>query len=321
MADKDYSESSIEKTPGLGQLPPSELKFPPGDPFEFVNSFHKETLARNEASLNSDGSVTTVMAMGVPYNGQIYMVPGFNRETGEDFENENEAKKFWLKNIQNGDITGIPDNFNPKPFLPDDFNTLSPAEQQKTLSDITMEHHPANRMAELNHEKNIEGDLDGFDPVARQKAIKWGRSNIPSEDWKQRTRKHNEEEVRSRLGTFNVPIPPEKLDNIEDAVDHVEQETRNYESPWEETRPNLAQATDRLIDKSEKIDSWEFYNKGLPESGKFHPDKPAASFRRGLPRNPIAEAAVTYNIGNIPKGIADLVIGGVEKYRDMKKSK
>ena len=93
----------------------------------------------------------------------------------------------------------------------------------------------------------------------------------------------------------------------------------NYAGPGGGQGTKMRPEMEKLISKSEKIDSWEFYNKGLPESGKFHPDKPAASFRRGLPRNPIAEAVVTYDIGDMPKAAVDAIEYVGNKLRKKKK--
>ena len=86
-------------------------------------------------------------------------------------------------------------------------------------------------------------------------------------------------------------------------------EHSNYAGPGGGQGTKMRPEMEKLISKSEKINSWDFYkNKDVHEAGRFHPDKSAASYRRGPRRNIIAEAGVTYNVGDIPKGLVDAFI-------------
>ena len=71
------------------------------------------------------------MASGISYGGKIYMVPSYNRETGE-IMNEDQTQEFWSEKIpeleRSGRIWPIPDNWG------------------GPLGD-----HPANVMARENH--------------------------------------------------------------------------------------------------------------------------------------------------------------------------
>lgn len=77
------------------------------DPFGFTNRYHFDTLAQNKARMNEDGSVTTVLSQGVMYNGKIYAVPGYDRDTGRNLT-EDEALQKFMPNILRGEIPGLP---------------------------------------------------------------------------------------------------------------------------------------------------------------------------------------------------------------------
>jgi len=96
--------------------------------FEFVNKYHSDTVNSGKARKNADGSITTVRARGVEYNGKIYTVPGYDRDTGRDLT-EDQARERYMPQIQSGEIVGIP-----------------------TAFDGPLEQHPANVGARLNHE-------------------------------------------------------------------------------------------------------------------------------------------------------------------------
>jgi hypothetical protein len=83
-------------------------------PVDFINQYHKDTVAQKKALQNPDGSITTVNSMGIPLNGKIYLVPGYNRDTGKKLTEE-EAYSLWKNKIpkleKKGLIVGIEDNW------------------------------------------------------------------------------------------------------------------------------------------------------------------------------------------------------------------
>ena len=99
---------------------------------KFINEYHKNTIKNKLARRNEDGSITTVLATGIPYEGKIYLVPSYIGETGQVLD-QAEAYKYWSPKlpemIKNNAITGIPDDWVGK--------------------DIS--EHPANIVAKKNH--------------------------------------------------------------------------------------------------------------------------------------------------------------------------
>lgn len=96
-----------------GQVPPSSMKrlIPTqAQAMEFVNNYHDQTIKNKRAVRNENGSVTTVNATGVEYNGLIYTVPGYDNRTGFILEGEHNLLKRWGDDIRAGNIVGIPKN-------------------------------------------------------------------------------------------------------------------------------------------------------------------------------------------------------------------
>jgi hypothetical protein len=121
-------------------------------PFSFVNQYHQDTIDQRKALRRTDGRVTTVNAIGVPVNGKIYMVPGFNRDTGQILT-EAEAYRLYAPEIpkleEQGKIVGIEDNW---------------------VGDIN--DHPANVAARENHKFMDEAEID-------EDAITWNEHADP----------------------------------------------------------------------------------------------------------------------------------------------
>tara|TARA_E500000331_G_C16709016_1_gene477298 strand:+ start:92 stop:484 length:393 start_codon:yes stop_codon:yes gene_type:complete len=96
----------------------------------FINKWHRETISQNKVLKRANGQATTVAAVGIPYEGSIYLVPAYLRD-GKVLT-EDEVYNHWItklpKLIQDGEITGIEDNYQ------------GPIEK-----------HPANVIAEENH--------------------------------------------------------------------------------------------------------------------------------------------------------------------------
>tara|TARA_R110000796_G_scaffold143647_1_gene260322 strand:- start:197 stop:592 length:396 start_codon:yes stop_codon:yes gene_type:complete len=124
-------------------------------PFSFVNQYHADTIEQRKALRRADGRVTTVNAVGVPLNGQIYMVPGYDRDTGKVLT-EAEAYQAYKDIIpsleKQGLLVGIEDNW---------------------VGD--MENHPANVAARENHKFMDEAEID-------EDAITWNEEVEPPQN-------------------------------------------------------------------------------------------------------------------------------------------
>jgi len=124
-------------------LSPEEQKY-----FDFVNNWHRNTIASNKVAKDAQGRNVTVNAVGLPIGDKIYMVPGYLPETGEILT-EDEAYSYWKDKIpqleKEGQLSGIPNN-----WMGND-----------------MSQHPANVMARKNHEfmdkETIEEDAIAYD--------------------------------------------------------------------------------------------------------------------------------------------------------------
>ena len=73
----------------------------------FTNKYHADTVAQKKAAKQQNGSVMTVNATGVVYNGQIYTVPGYDRETGQRMTPD-EALERFKPDIEAGRVAGLP---------------------------------------------------------------------------------------------------------------------------------------------------------------------------------------------------------------------
>jgi len=116
-------------------------------PLSFNQRYHLATLEENKARQNKDGSMTTVMGVGIPYNGNIYNVPSYDRETGEVITDKDELLQRWMPDIVSGGIKPYPQAFD------------------GDISD-----HPANVAARQEHEW-IERNRGGFDNVKFNKRL------------------------------------------------------------------------------------------------------------------------------------------------------
>lgn len=97
---------------------------------KFINQWHRDTIAQNKVLKRTNGQATTVAAVGIPYQGSIYLVPAYLRD-GRVLK-EDEVYNHWVtklpKLIESGQISGIEDNYK------------GPIEK-----------HPANVIAAENH--------------------------------------------------------------------------------------------------------------------------------------------------------------------------
>jgi len=73
----------------------------------FTFKYHQDTLKQGKERRNEDGSITTVLTKGVEYNGKIYNLPGYDRETGRDLTEEEQIAHFWPF-IRAGRVEGYP---------------------------------------------------------------------------------------------------------------------------------------------------------------------------------------------------------------------
>lgn len=107
-------------------------------PFELVNAYHKDTIAKKAAAtvLNEEGRrlPVTVNAMGIDVNGRIYMVPGYDRDTGKIYtqseEDQKALKEVYIPLINKGVIPSV----------------------APTAWDGDPNRHPANVAAQKNHD-------------------------------------------------------------------------------------------------------------------------------------------------------------------------
>jgi hypothetical protein len=102
-------------------------------PFELVNAYHRDTIDKKAAATDREGRPVTVNATGIDVNGRIYMVPGYDRETGKIYTDSEEDQKA-LKEIYTPLIN--------KGVIP----SVAP-----TAWDGDPREHPANIAAQENH--------------------------------------------------------------------------------------------------------------------------------------------------------------------------
>tara|TARA_R110002051_G_scaffold260658_1_gene320448 strand:- start:537 stop:1508 length:972 start_codon:yes stop_codon:yes gene_type:complete len=62
-------------------------------PFDLVNAYHRDTIEEKAAATDREGRPVTVNATGIDVNGRIYMVPGYDRETGKIYTDSEEDQK------------------------------------------------------------------------------------------------------------------------------------------------------------------------------------------------------------------------------------
>lgn len=102
-------------------------------PFDLVNAYHRDTIEEKAAATDREGRPVTVNATGIDVNGRIYMVPGYDRETGKIYTDSEEDQKA-LKEIYTPLIN--------KGVIP----SVAP-----TAWDGDPAEHPANIAAQENH--------------------------------------------------------------------------------------------------------------------------------------------------------------------------
>ena len=102
-------------------------------PFDLVNAYHRDTIEEKAAATDREGRPVTVNATGIDVNGRIYMVPGYDRETGKIYTDSEEDQKA-LKEIYTPLIN--------KGVIP----SVAP-----TAWDGDPREHPANIAAQENH--------------------------------------------------------------------------------------------------------------------------------------------------------------------------
>ena len=78
-----------------------------GSSMAFTNKYHADTVAQKKGARQQNGSVMTVNATGVVYNGKIYTVPGYDRETGQRMTPD-EALERFKPDIEAGRVAGLP---------------------------------------------------------------------------------------------------------------------------------------------------------------------------------------------------------------------
>jgi hypothetical protein len=72
--------------------------------------YHRDRLRAGDYKPNDDGSITTVNIIGVPFNGRIYNVPGYDYKTGENMDRD-EALKRWKREIESNVYPSYPEAF------------------------------------------------------------------------------------------------------------------------------------------------------------------------------------------------------------------
>jgi hypothetical protein len=82
------------------------------DDLSLTQRYHLDTLKKGAARQNRDGSITTVYAVGIPYNGMIYNVPSYDNETGQIITDQNALLERWLPAIKSGEVKGYPEKFD-----------------------------------------------------------------------------------------------------------------------------------------------------------------------------------------------------------------
>ena len=103
---------SMPSEPGM--IESVKAKFRPEPelgPFDLVNAYHRDTIDQKAAATNAEGDPVTVNAMGIDVNGRIYMVPGYDRETGkiytESEEDQKALKEIYTPLINKGVIPSV----------------------------------------------------------------------------------------------------------------------------------------------------------------------------------------------------------------------
>ena len=105
-----------------------------GNVLTFNQQYHRDTINQNKVLLNSQGQPVTAAVNGFEYEGKIYNLPTYDRNTGKTIK---DPVKFFKKEIETGKIKGY--NI---PF------------------DGPIEQHPANVAARLEHDlMNQEAEL------------------------------------------------------------------------------------------------------------------------------------------------------------------
>jgi len=115
VVELDRQQSMLGSMPGnSGIMADIKAKFTPEKklgPFDLVNAYHRDTINQKAAATNADGDPVTVNAMGIDVNGRIYMVPGYDRETGKIYtqseEDQKALKEAYIPLINKGVIPSV----------------------------------------------------------------------------------------------------------------------------------------------------------------------------------------------------------------------
>jgi hypothetical protein len=77
-----------------------------GENRSYTQQYHDETMRQGKSRRNADGTGTSVLSVTAynPADGKWYNVPGFNRETGQDYANDDEALQKALPDIKAGRV-------------------------------------------------------------------------------------------------------------------------------------------------------------------------------------------------------------------------
>lgn len=183
--DKDLQQYRDSYNSPLGTMDSASYGYkkyeaPAPDPHAFVNQYHRDTLKDEKGLRNDDESVTTVMARGLEVDGQIYQVPGYDREEGRildlgedgEIQGDTEIRRKWEPLVRQGKIPPVAAAEYDTKFWYDKYLN-DPAYEginEEQLDQIIIQnHHPANIEARKNHAKNISTGKKtflgvGYDP-------------------------------------------------------------------------------------------------------------------------------------------------------------
>jgi len=114
-AELERQQSMLGSMPSEpGMIESVKAKFRPEPelgPFDLVNAYHRDTIEEKAAATNAEGDPVTVNAMGIDVNGRIYMVPGYDRETGKIYtqseEDQKALKEIYTPLINKGVIPSV----------------------------------------------------------------------------------------------------------------------------------------------------------------------------------------------------------------------
>ena len=68
---------------------------------QFIHDYHNDTVSKGLALRQENGEVTTVYSRGVPFEGKIYEVPAYDRNSGR-LMSEDEAYEKYVPMLKSG---------------------------------------------------------------------------------------------------------------------------------------------------------------------------------------------------------------------------